>query len=134
MKIPLLGPDLEQAIEHTLKLTFLHNFIPIALALACLGSLIYLIAHPSRLRVFLLIGFSLLLLHFEYVKHIMEPLSNQTLLTLNTDSPNYKFQWFIAKMISRGIPFLLLVGGWGSLAGSAWYIIKRRKHVRKDQE
>jgi hypothetical protein len=128
MKIPMVGPDVEQAVEHTLRLTFLHNFIPIGLALACLGSLIYLILKPSRLRIFLLIGFGLLLLHFEYMKHILEPLTNQTMVTLTTDQHNYGFEWLTSKILTKGVPIILLMGGWGSLIGcGVYFFMKRRK-------
>lgn len=134
MKIPLVGPDVEQAISHTLKLTFSHNFVPLILGLACLGSLFYLIAKPSRVRVFLLMGFVLILGYVEYIKHIQEPLLNQTLVTLTTETPRYTFQWIVEKMITRGIPIILLVGGWGSLIGSFVYIIKTRKDKKKKHE
>ena len=134
MKIPFVGPDIEQAIDHTLKLSFLHNFIPIALGLACLISLIYLIKKPSRPKVFLLIGFSLLLLHFEYVKHIMEPLNNQTQVTLITDTPHYGFVWIVDKMIRRGIPIVLFMTGWGSLLGTTAYLGYQRRKERKSTQ
>src|SRR3989344_8917094 len=118
MKIPLVGPDVEQAIGYMLRLTFLHNFIPFVLGLACLGTLIWLIARPSRVKIFLLMGFGLLLLDFEYMKHPMEPLKSQTLVTLATETPRYTFQWFVEKMITKGLPLLLLCGGLTCISGS----------------
>lgn len=127
MKIPFVGADVEQAVHYTLRLTVLHNFIPIVLGLACLGSLIFLIIKPSRLRVILLIGFGLLLLHFEYLKHIMEPLVNQTTVSLVTVDRNYRFEWFILKMLTKGIPLILFFGGWMCIIGPAAFLFLKKK-------
>ncbi len=127
MKIPFVGPDVEQAVQYTLRLTVLHNLIPLVLGLACLGSLIFLIIKPSRLRVILLIGFSLLLLHFEYLKHIMEPLVNQTTVSLITVDRNYRFEWLILKMLTKGIPILLFLGGLSCFIGPIIFIYLKRK-------
>lgn len=127
MKIPFVGPDVEQAVHYTLRLTVLHNFIPIMLSLACLGSLIFLIINPSRLRVLLLIGFGLLLLHFEYLKHIMEPLVNQTTVSLITVDRNYRFEWLVQKMLTKGIPLLLFLTGWICIIGPAAFLFFKKK-------
>lgn len=124
MKIPGVGPDVEQAIEHFFGLTFLHNAVPIFLFLAVIASLAWAFHKPTRSKIMLFVGCALLLLHFEYIKHIMPGLLDQTQVTLTTETPNYRFIWITDKLIQRIIPFGLLVGGWGSILvviSRIWY-------------
>lgn len=127
MKIPLVGPDIEQAIEHTIGLTLAHNLVPAMLAVAILISLIWALHKPTRAKILSLVGFSLLLFHFEYIKHIMPALHAQTQLTLTTETPNYRFIWIIDKLINRIVPFGLLIGGWVSILVGGILLKKEKK-------
>lgn len=114
MKIPFLTPDIEQALSHFFKLTFLHNAYPIGLLLICIVSLALAIHKPTRSKLLIFSGALLLLVHFEYLKHILEPLKAQTLLTVTTETPRYKFVWFVDKFLTKILPTLLILGGIGS--------------------
>lgn len=115
MKIPGFGPDVEQALGHLFGLTLLHNAVPIVLAGAMVASLIWALHKPTRSKILIFIGVSLLLFHFEYIKHIMPALHDQTQLTLTTETPNYRFIWIVDKLINRLAPIGLLASGWGSI-------------------
>lgn len=127
MKIPFVGPDVEQAVTYTVQLTFSHNAIPIALVAISVAVLLWALHSPSRGKLLLFIGFMALFLDFEYSKHIMQPLIEQTQVSLQTDMPNYRFIWITNKILTRGIPFLLTLTGTIASALGAYLIIKKEK-------
>lgn len=132
MKIPFLTPDIEQALEHFFKLTFLHNAYPIGLLLICIISLTLAIHKPTRAKLLIFSGALLLLIHFEYLKHILEPLKTQTLLTVTTETPRYRFVWFVDKFLTKILPTLLLLGGLGS-ASMGIYTRDKEKYSKKKE-
>lgn len=118
MRIPFLTPDIEQALSHFFRLTFLHNAYPIGLLLICILSLSLAIHRPTRSKLLIFSGALLLLVHFEYLKHILEPLKAQTLLTVTTETPRYTFVWFIDTFLTKILPAgLLLLGIGAGIAG-----------------
>ena len=118
MRIPFLTPDIEQALSHFFRLTFLHKAYPIGLLLICILSLSLAIHRPTRSKLLIFSGALLLLVHFEYLKHILEPLKAQTLLTVTTETPRYTFVWFIDTFLTKILPAgLLLLGIGAGIAG-----------------
>lgn len=130
MKIPFVTPDIEQAIQHFLTLTFLHNAYPIALLFICTVVLAMALIKPSRSKILLFTGALLLLVHFEYLKHILDPLKAQTLLTVTTETPRYKFIWFVDKFLTKILPFGLLFGGWLSALVGVYSIFRERRQQK----
>lgn len=128
MKIPAVGPDIEQAISHTIQLTVSHNFVPIILACVIIAFACAAVYKPTRPRVLILIGSSLILLHFEYVKHILPALHAQTQVTLTTETPNYTFIWITEKILVRAVPLAIAMLGWGSLI-AALFLAKRSQRT-----
>ncbi|MBP9798346.1 hypothetical protein KBC70_04345 [Candidatus Woesebacteria bacterium] len=132
MKIPFLTPDIEQALEHFFKLTFLHNAYPIGLLLICIISLALAIHKPTRAKLLIFSSALLLLVHFEYLKHILEPLKAQTLLTVTTETPRYRFVWFVDKFLTKILPVGLLASGiCAGILGVTQYF---RERPRKEQK
>ncbi len=131
MKIPGVGPDIEQAIVHLINLTFSHNIFPISLALLIIGTIAWMLYHPTRAKVLLFLGFTLLLLEFEFAKHILPGLLEQTQTTLTTETPNYRFIWIIDKVATKAVPFLLLISGWGSVIVGTILIYRNKKHGKE---
>lgn len=95
--------------------TYVHNYEVIGFSVACLAALISLIRRPTRRQVFFFVGFLLLILHFEYYKHISDGLRDQTLATLFLEEPHYRGRWLTTVFIEHIIPFSLWLVGWGNI-------------------
>ncbi len=126
--IPGVPADIEQALTHTVRLTFLHNAAAILYLIGFLIFAVLAIYKPTRSKVLLMLGFLLLLFAFEYQKHIVDALTKQTLVTLNTDIPRYKLQFLIQKTLTRLIPTLSTLGGWAFIIVG---ILNREKTTTK---
>lgn len=132
MKIPFLTPDIEQALSHFFRLTFLHNAYPIGLLLICIISLSLAIHKPTRAKLLIFSGALFLLVHFEYLKHILDPLKAQTLLTVTTETPRYKFVWLVDKFLTKILPIGLLASGiCAGILGMSQYLKERAKKEEK---
>lgn len=106
---------MKQGLFHLFYFTYLHNQLVIGLAIAAIVALILLIKKPQRRLVFFFLGFLLLILHFEYQKHIVQDLAEQTIATLFLEEGNYRFRWLTKVSLYHLVPFLLWLSGWGSL-------------------
>ncbi len=106
---------LKQGVFQLFYFTYLHNELAIGLAIVCLISLLLLIKKPQRQLVFFFLGFLILLFHFEYQKHIVQDLADQTVATLFLEEGYYRGRWLVKVMIYHFIPLILWLTGWGSL-------------------
>jgi len=121
----LITPDLKQNIFYTLYFTITHN----ALALFYFSGIIFAIGlslyRPSRKSVLLLLGFSLLLFGFQYNKHILEGLREQTLNALITIQEHNKVRRIINIITLKLLPlFFPLAGGFLVLLSGYLYFIE----------
>jgi hypothetical protein len=107
--------SLTDGIINTVFLTFLHNQYAIAFLLGAILSLIALLIKPSRYFVLLLIGFLTLLLGFEYNKHIIEPLQDQTLTSLGLEDGGGSAGTLVIRTFQKLLPILFFTIGWGSI-------------------
>ena len=94
-------PDLRQNIVVTLYLLFSHNYIAIAYFTGMVIGIILSIWKPSRFATFILLGFAILLISFEYDKHIIEGLREQTMNSLITITPHFKVQRFVSLFLTH---------------------------------
>lgn len=125
----IITPDLKQNIFYALFFTITHN----ALALFYFGGIIFAVGlslyRPSRKSILLLLGFSLLLFGFEYNKHILEGLREQTLNALITIQEHNKVRRIINIITLKLLPFFLPVVGWGLILISGYlYFFKHKKN------
>ncbi|MDQ5981704.1 MAG: hypothetical protein QG570_461 [Patescibacteria group bacterium] len=104
------------SLLNTVYLTFAHNEYAIAFFLGTIISFFLLLYKPSRYATLLLIGFSTLLIGFEYQKHIMEPLQNQTLESLESDGGASTLT--LVRIFQKLLPFGFFTIGWGSIFSS----------------
>jgi len=115
---------------------YVHNYEVIGFTLAALCALVGLIRQPTRRRVLFFVGFLLLVLHFEYYKHISDGLRDQTLATLFVDRPHYRGQWLTTVFIQHVIPFTMWLVAWGSiclgLISPRWLAKKLKPVAKKD--
>ncbi len=107
------------SLINTVYLTFAHNEYAIAFFLGTIMSFLLLLYKPSRYATLLLIGFSTLLVGFEYQKHIMEPLQNQTLESLESDGGASTLT--LVRVFQKLLPFGFFTIGWGSIFFSIFF-------------
>src|SRR3989344_9659954 len=120
-----IAPDLRQNIVVTLYLLFTHNYIAFAYLAGMILGIALLVWKPSRFATFILIGFSILLFSYEYDKHIIAGLREQTLKSLITITPHYRLQRFVNLALSDLMPVVLYVIGWGLIFASLVYAGKK---------
>ena len=111
-------PDLRQNIVVTLYLLFSHNYIAIAYFTGMVIGIILSIWKPSRFATFILLGFAILLISFEYDKHIIEGLREQTMNSLITITPHFKVQRFVSLFLTHLLPVLFYMAGCGMFFGA----------------
>ena len=110
---PTISPDLQQNIITTIYLMFSHNHIAIAYLtgmIICIGLSIY---KPSRFTIFLFLGFLILLFAYEYDKHIIESLREQTMNSLITIQQHNRVKKIVNLIISQLLPLFLYLLGCG---------------------
>ena len=110
--IESLSPDLQQNLIHTVYALFVHNYIVFAYFFGFLISVLISIFRPSRFSVLLMLGFAVLTFSFEYDKHIIEGLRQQTLQSLITYKPHYRAQRLVDLVISELLPVVFYLTGW----------------------
>jgi hypothetical protein len=113
-----MAPDTQQNIIVALFLLVAHNFFAIAFLGGAVISTGLALYKPSRGAILMIIGFTLLLFAFEYQKHIVEALLEQTKGSLITERQSYRLEWVLDKTFGKVLPpFLYLVGSITTAAG-----------------
>lgn len=107
-----ITPDLSTNINNTLYLIVAHNYQPAVYLIGFAFAIFLLIKKPSRSYTFMLLGFICLLFQFEYTKHIVEGLTEQTTNSLITATPHYTAKRWLNAIIEDIVPICLFVGGW----------------------
>ncbi len=111
-----VSSQLQQGIIDLIYFTWLHNAEMLAYFAGTLLALFLLIKKPKRVYILLVVGFVVLMLQFQYVKHIVEPLLDQTLQTvLQTGALATRFQKLTRFFLEKMIPIGLYLFGWGSI-------------------
>lgn len=111
--MPTATADLTDSIFATIYSTFDHNNLVIAYALAALLSAFLVYLRPNRFHLLLLFGFSILAFNFEYEKHLIAPLRDQTLKALAPDPLSHiRTQRYTEVFLSVLVPIGLYVIGW----------------------
>ncbi|PIY72066.1 hypothetical protein COY87_02870 [Candidatus Roizmanbacteria bacterium CG_4_10_14_0_8_um_filter_33_9] len=109
--------------------TVTHNAPVIIYGLGILYAVIHSIIKPSRGSVILLLGFILLLFGFEYDKHILEGLREQTINALITIQEHNKVRRIINIITLKAIPFLAPLLGWCMVTSGIYLLFVRKKKV-----
>ena len=126
-----ITPDLRQNIVVTLYLLFTHNHIAFAYLAGIIVGIGLLIWKPSRFATFIFLGFSILLFSFEYDKHIIAGLREQTLNSLITTTPHFRLQRMVNLFLSDLLPIFFYLAGWGMVLGSIIYAAIRLSKTNK---
>jgi hypothetical protein len=108
-----MSADLKVGLLSTIYATWLHNNLAIALFLGIVLAVVNLVIKPRRKFVFLLIGFILLLLQFEYQKHFAAALEQQTVNSIILQGEHVRAKSFLEDFFQKLIPFGMWIAGWG---------------------
>lgn len=110
-----MNPVVQQGMIQLVYSTFLHNSEAIALLAGIVIALLLLLRKPQRIYVLFLIGFTVLFIRFEYLKHIADPLQQQTVGVVVTEEGYQRTRRLIDIFINDLVPLVMYFGGWGSL-------------------
>jgi len=119
---------MKQNLVELLYTTWIHNDFAIACAFGALVSLLLLFRRPSRFGILLLVGFAVLFLRFQYLKHIVEPLLDQTTGVLLRDE-NAGRGRSVFVLLNVLVPFGMYILGWGSLFAAIFLAEFRKKKI-----
>jgi uncharacterized membrane protein len=123
-----VSPDTIQNTTIAIRLLIQHNFFAIIFFLGIIISTAAALYKPKRAFILFMIGFSLLLLGFEYQKHIKDALFEQTKSSIITERPSYRLERIISVSILKVAPLALEAAGFLSIgAGAILLIVSRPK-------
>lgn len=125
-----MTPDLLENLVHALYTTFDHNQTVIAYVGAFIVSAGLAIYKPNRFSILMLLGFGLLGFGFEYDKHIIGPLTRQTLeaVVRNPDA-HVRATKIINMFLGEVLPIIFYVCGWGLVF---WGMVVGVKNYKAD--
>lgn len=115
-----MAPDTQQNLIYTIYFIILHNSLPILYSIGIIVSLLLAFFKPTRSAILMMLGFIILLFAFEYSKHIIEPLKEQTKNSLITVRQSYRIERTIHIVIARLIPLGLPILGWLMVLIGSW--------------
>lgn len=126
-----MAPLVKQGIIQFLFSTFLHNSEVFGFLTALVFSLLLLIYRPRRVYIFFFIGFSFLLLHFEYLKHIADPLQLQTTAVVVSEDGYVRTRRWLDLLINNFIPLCLYILGWSGILIGLFLAGKKEKNKKR---
>ena len=111
-----ISPQLQQGLFNLIYFTWLHNSQAIAYFIGAVITLILQFKKPNRKNLLFFVGFLVLLINFEYQKHFIDPLLEQTIqVVLEQGSTATRFQRFANFFFQKLIPFSSYIIGWGGI-------------------
>lgn len=108
----MIAPDTQQNIIYTAYFILLHNFEAILYSFGILVMVLWILYKPSRAKFLIFLGFVILLFAFEYKKHILEGLVEQTRNSLITERQSWRLERYINIILARLVPLVLPLVGW----------------------
>jgi len=117
--------NLTNGLINTAFLTFIHNQDAIGYFIGIIIAVLLLFYKPSRINMLFLLGFIFLLFGFEYNKHIIAPLEDQTLSSIGA---NGGAEVFFKRIFQKLLPISFFLIGWGSVF---WGIIFQTFKLKK---
>lgn len=103
---------MKQGLFQLIYFTYLHNQLVIGFLLALIGSLLMLIKKSERRYIWFFLGFLFLIFHFEYQKHIVQDLADQTISTLFLEAGHDRWRRLTGLVIYHFVPLALWLSGW----------------------
>lgn len=121
-----LTPELKQNIFYTVYFTVTHNIPVFVYGAGILVSAVLAILKPKRSYVLFLLGFIILLFAFEYQKHILDGLKEQTINALITIQEHNLVRRIINIVLIKLLPIGMPVVGWSFILLGA-YLLRKKK-------
>ncbi|MFZ2026086.1 MAG: hypothetical protein WAV30_02250 [Microgenomates group bacterium] len=121
-----LTPELKQNIFYTVYFTVTHNIPVFVYGIGILVSAVLAILKPKRSYVLFLLGFIILLFAFEYQKHIVDGLKEQTINALITIQEHNLVRRIINIVLIKLLPIGMPVVGWTFIILGA-YLLRKKK-------
>ena len=112
-----MAPDTQQNILYTVYFILLHNFEAIFYSFGIIVVTFWILYKPTRAKFLIFWGFVILLFAFEYKKHIVESLTEQTMNSLITERRSYRIERFVEVTLSKLVPLVLPLLGWSLIVG-----------------
>ena len=106
--------SLTNGLIDTVFLTFSHNQDAIGYFLGIIISVGLLFYRPSRINMLFLVGFIFLLFGFEYNKHIIAPLEDQTISSIGAEGSSAVW---LKRLFQKLLPVVFFAIGWGNVLG-----------------
>lgn len=107
-----MAPDTTQNLFYALYFLIAHNAVAIFYAICILVVTVLSVIKPTRGKIFLMWGFIILLLSFEFNKHILEPLRIQTMESLITERHSLRIEYYVNTLFIKILPTGLPIVGW----------------------
>lgn len=127
-----ITPELRQNIFYTIYFTVTHNFPVFIYGAGIVIFAVLAIIKPRRSFILLLLGFIILLFAFEYQKHILDGLKEQTINALITIQEHNTVRRMINIILVKALPVLMPLSGW-ILVGGGVYIYKKEADITKQK-
>lgn len=108
----MIAPDTQQNIIYTVYFILTHNFEAILYSSGIFFMLLWILYKPSRAKFLVFLGFIILLFAFEYKKHIVEGLVEQTRNSLITERQSFRLERYLSIILEKLVPLVLPLFGW----------------------
>lgn len=123
--------SLKTGIFQFLYFTFMHNADAIAYLVGIMFVFGLLMWKPRRILVLFLLGFIILEIRFQYLKHIVDPLYDQTVGAMLQGGTFLRSRRILDLLMNDLLPMGMYVTGWGSLfAGIFFAVYKPKKRTK----
>lgn len=119
MELLLIAPDTQQNMLYTIYFMILHNYEAMFYLGGSMVMALWILYRPSRAKFLLFLGFVILLFAFQYEKHIVDPLLEQTTNSLITERESWRIERYLTLFLGRLVPLVLPVVGWALIIAGA---------------
>jgi hypothetical protein len=113
--------SLKTGLFQLLYFTFLHNADAIAYMIGIIFIFVLLLKKPSRVLVLFLLGFIVLEIRFQYLKHIVDPLYDQTVGAMLQEGTFFRTRRLIDLLLNDLVPLGLFFVGWGCVFAGIFF-------------
>ncbi|HRN71150.1 MAG TPA: hypothetical protein PLS49_08280 [Candidatus Woesebacteria bacterium] len=108
----MIAPDTQQNLLYTIYFMILHNYEAMFYLAGSVVMALWMLYRPSRAKFLIFLGFAILLFAFQYTKHIVDPLLEQTTNSLITERESWRIERYLTLLLGRVVPLFLPIVGW----------------------